>query len=318
MVNVENARAIFLDHYGRLLNASQPYGNVILPGHETSHLMHVTDLVWIKHIFDDLQLTDVQRDAWAARINRDQEPDTGLFRYPAGTSHIDEHATWQCVAALNLLGREPARRLACVAPLLDVQRFRNWCNAYDPATSHHRFMLAVIAAASGSPSAEWRAVYCDWYDAQQDPQTGFPFDASAPRSLSRAFLLTTMRAALGGPVPRADQIIQTVLAFQNRSGGVTDADLPGYLEMDAAFLLHRLSQGTETHTEQINAFLERAGQLLTQTLADVDRRARLLDDPHRALAVCGNLSVIWQHIARHGDRPLPFPWAELEHFRAPI
>ncbi len=318
MIDLDRARTVFLDHYNQILERSRPFGDVMLPGRDASHLMHVTDLVWIKHILDDVDLSAARRDAWAARINHDQEPATGLFRYPPGTDHIDEHATWQCVAALNMLGRQPAHRLTCVASLLDADRFREWCDSYAPPASHHRFMLAVIAAASRPPDGEWRAVFCDWYDGRQDPESGVPFGVRGSRSLSPAFLLTAMRLALSGSVPRADRIVQTVLGFQNDWGGVTASDLPGYMEMDAAFLLHRLASSVESYADRIDACLARMGQFIDHTLADADRRARLLDDPHRALAVCGNLSVLWRHFGTCGDRPTPFPWAELEHFRAPL
>lgn len=318
MMDFDRARVVFLDHYNPMLDASKPFGDVMLPGRETSHLMPVTDLVWIKHILADLDLTEAQRDAWSARVNRDQEPDTGLFRYPSGTDHVDEHATWQCVGALNMLGRQPAHRLTCLTPLLEADGFGQWCDGYDPTTSHHRFMLAVIAAASQPPSAEWRAAFCDWYDARQDDRTGFPFGAPASRSLSRAFLLTTMRLVLGGSVPRADRIVQTARAFQNDWGGMTASDLPGYMEMDAAFLVHRLAPLGDVRSADVDGCLERIGQFLDAVLADAQRRARLLDNPHRALAVCGALSVLWRHFDQGCEREPPFPWAEVQHFRAPL
>ena len=318
MIDINRARAVFLDHYGPMLERSQPYGDVTLPGADASHLMAVTDLVWIRHILGDLDLTDAQRDAWAGRINRDQEPGSGMFRYPPGTDHVDEHATWQCVAALNMLGRRPAHRLACVAALLDVEAFAAWCAAYDPATSHHRFMLAVIAAASSPPSEDWKRAFCDWYDAHQDPETGFPEHAAEARRLSPAFLLTIMRLTLGGDVPRAGRIVQTALGLQRAWGGMTDGDLPGYMEMDAALLVHRLAPLAEANAADVDACLEGIGRFLDDVTEDPQRRSRLLANPHRALAVCGTLSVLWRHAGAGGEWPVPFPWAELEHYQAPL
>lgn len=314
MIERGEAKSIFLDHFDPLLQGSHPYGDVKLPGRDASHLMHVTDLVWIKHILGDLDLTEAERDSWSARINRDQESGTGMFRYPPGEPHIDAHATWQAVGALNMLGRAPAHPLACVRPLLSVDRFRSWCDEYDPSTSHHRFMLAVIAAASEPPTDEWRAVFGDWYDARQGPDTGFPCAADSSHSLSPAFLLTIMRLALCGSVPHPDTIVTTVLGFRNEWGGFTDSDLPGYLEMDASFLLHTLAPGTPLAARADEA-LARVGDFIATVLGEEPRRRRLLADPHRALAVCGNLSIMWRHA---GLREAPFPWAELEHFRAEV
>lgn len=317
MLSFDDARALILSHYNPILRQSVPFGDVVFPGQATSHLMHVTDLVWIKHILGDLELSDAERDAWAARINRNQDPATGLFRYPPGERHIDAHATWQCVAALNMLGRRPRHRLACLEPLWTVDGFRAWCNAYEPSTSHHRFMLAVLMAASGPVSDEWRAVFGQWYDARQDPKTGFPCSANVPGCLSPAFLLTVMRFVLCGSVPRAERIVATVLAFQNDSGGFTDSGLPGYLDMDASFLLHLLGPDPEPQRGRIDRALGRVGRFLDQTLADPSRRQRLLANPHQALAVCGNLSVLWRRFGSCPDRIVPFPWAELDHYRAP-
>ncbi|MBN1344372.1 MAG: hypothetical protein JXQ73_16915 [Phycisphaerae bacterium] len=318
MRNRDQIRWILLDHYNPLLHRSEPYGNLILPGESSSNLMHVTDLVWIKHILGDLHPTTSHADTWAARIHQDQDAQTGLYHYPPGTHHIDEHATWQSVAALNMLARRPAHRLACVAPLLEVKRFREWCEAYDPRKSHHRFMLAVIAAASSDPSPAWRGVFRDWYDAHQDSKSGFPFHASSSRRLSPAFLLTVMRLTLGGNVPRADRIVRTVLGFQNQQGGMTRSDLPGYMEMDAAFLLYRLGPMTPIGKPAIDAALGRIGEFVQQTIADQRRLARVLDDPHRALAICGTLSVLGRHFESIEPSDAPFPWAELQHYRAPL
>jgi hypothetical protein len=314
MIQPDRARSIFLDHFNPLLRDSRPFGDVRLPGHEASHLMHVTDLVWIKHILGDLDLAEAERDSWAARINRDQDPETGMFRYPPGEPHIDAHATWQAVGALNMVGRKPGYPLACVRPLLAVDRFRSWCDEYDPSASHHRFMLAVIAAGSEPVSDDWRAVFAGWYDARQDRSTGFPCKADTSHSLSPAFLLTIMRLAFCGTVRRADQIVETVLAFQNGWGGFTDSDLPGYLEMDASFLLHRLAPGTP-FAARAEAALDRVSEFIAAVLNDGQRRDRLLADPHGSLAVCGNLSILWRYC---GLAEAPFPWAELEHFRAAV
>lgn len=318
MIGLDIAREILLEYYNPILRRSLPFGDVVFPGCDRSNLMHVTDLVWIKYILDDLDLTEAERNSWAARINRDQEAETGLFRYPPDERHIDAHATWQCVAALNMLGRQPLHQLRCIKPLLTVNGFRNWCDEYDPATSHHRFMLAVIAAASKPPNEEWRAVFGEWYDDHQNPETGFPCDADSSGHLSPAFLLTTMRFAFCGSVPRADRIVRTVLGFQSDRGGFTESDVPGYMDMDASFLLHLLSASAEVYKNNIEHALRRVGEFVDQVLTDGKRCSQLLGNPHRALAVCGNLSVLWRHLGLCGGRHVPFPWAELEHYRVSI
>jgi len=310
MIDLDRARALFLGHYDPLLRQSHPFADLVLPGREASHLMHVTDVAWMAHILGGLELSEAERDAWAARIQRDQDPATGLFRYPPGERLIDEHATWQSVGALSILGRSPRHRLVCLEPLLGVDGFRAWCDAYRPGTSHHRFFLAALAAASAPVGDDWKAVFAAWYDARQDPRSGFPCCSNVPGCLSPAFLLTTLRSALCGLPLHADRIVETVLGFQDARGAFTDADLPGYMEMDASFLLHLLGPQAPGASGRIEHALERVGEFLDGVLADPDRRARLLADPHRALAVCGNLSVLWR---REGiTRPLP--WAELEHY----
>jgi len=315
VIDLAEARSIFLGHYAPLLRGSRPFGDVAFPGQASSHLKHVTDLVWIQHILGGLDLSDAERDSWAQRIRRDQEAQTGLFRYPPGERHIDEHATWQSVAALHMLGRRPRHRLACLEPLFTVEGFRAWCDAYRPNTSHHRFFLAVLTAASRPTTDDWRAVFGAWYDAHQDAASGFPCSSDVPGCLSPAFLLTTLRWAFCGSVPRADRIVATVLGFQTAQGGFTESGQPGYMDMDASFLLHLLSPCAERHQGQIDDALMRAGRFLDGALADAERRARILADPHDALAVCGNLSVLWRHFA---GEPTPFPWAELRHYEAPV
>ena len=317
MIEPEQARAVFLDHYNPMLRRSEPFGDLVLPSQAASHLMHVSDLVWIKHILADLALAEAERDAWAARIRRDQDPATGLFRYPPGERHVDEHATWQCVAALNMLGRRPRHRLACLEPLATVDGFRAWCEAYARGTSHHRFMLAVLTAASRPVGDDWRQVFGAWYDARQDPETGFPCCSNAPGCLSPAFLLTILRVALCGSVPRPERIVDTVLGFQTPAGAFTESDLPAYMEMDASFLLHLLAPRAEAHRPRIEAALARVAALVEAVLGDTGRRERLLASPHAALAVCGTLSVLRRHFEGADEASAPFPWAELTHYRAP-
>ena len=314
MIDLDGARALILGRYNPLLERSEPFGDVVFPSHGSSHLMHVTDLVWIKHILDDLALAEAERDSWAARICRDQDPATGLFRYPPGCGHIDEHATWQSLAALHMLGRTPQHRLACLEPLLADEGFRAWCDAYDFATSHHRFFLAVITAASTPVTHAWRQVFGEWYDAHQHPDTGLPCSTDRPHWLSPAFLLTTLRWALCGSVPRADRIVATVLAAQRPTGALSDGDLPGYMEMDAAFLLHLLGPSAAGHSGRIDAALDRLGAFLDGAIAAAERRERLLARPHAVLALCGTLAVL----ERHAGRDAPFPWAELEYYVAPV
>jgi hypothetical protein len=67
---------------------------------------------------------------------------------------------------------------------------------------------------------------------------------------------------------------------------------------------------------RIDTALERVGGFVADTLADEDRRERLLAHPHAALAACGNLSLLWRRSGACVQAP--FPWAELDHFRAPI
>jgi hypothetical protein len=311
-------RAAILDHYNPLLHRSEPFGDVVFLDRPASHLLHVTDLVWIKHILGDFALTDAQRDAWATRINRDQDPDTGLFHYPPGERHIDAHATWQSVAALNILGRRPAHRLACLDPLRTVDGFRAWCHAYDPRTSHHRFFLAALAAASMPVPEAWKAVFRDWYDGRQDRESGFPCCSDCSGCLSPAFLLTNLRAAFAGPPALPDRIVDTVLGFQEEDGNFTESDAPGYMEMDAAWLLHSLGPAVPEHRGEIGEALERLGRFLDGVFADGGRRARLLAQPHAALAVCGTLAVLWRHFGSPEGRRAPFPWAELDYCRAPV
>ena len=66
MIDLDGARALIRDRYNPLLERSEPFGDVVFPGHGASHLMHVTDLVWIQHILGDLTLAEAERDAWAA------------------------------------------------------------------------------------------------------------------------------------------------------------------------------------------------------------------------------------------------------------
>ena len=312
MVTPDAAKAALLDPYVQLLRRSSPFGDVVLPGQAASHLMHVTDLVWILHILGGLDLTVAERDSWAARINRDQDPQTGMFHYPPGESHINAHATWQCVAALNMLGRRPRHRLACLEPLLTAEGYRTWCDAYDPATSHHRFFLGVLAAASAPVGDAWKAAFGDWFARHQDPATGFPFHADSPHRLSPAFLLTTKCFLLCGAVPWPGRIVETVLAFQAAHGGFTGDDLPGYMDMDAAFLLHLLGPSVPHAGSRIETALVRLSGFVETVLADGPRHERLLARPHQALSVCGALSVLWRHLE---GRATPFPWAELHHYR---
>ncbi|MFQ6097148.1 MAG: hypothetical protein ACE5O2_05415, partial [Armatimonadota bacterium] len=244
-----------------------------------------------------------------------QEED-GRYRYREWESHGWEHATWQSVGALSMLGARPARRLAFISQFSTPVAVYDWVATFDWETTHHRFLLVPLLASSGVPEGWLRAFFVHM-QAHQDAESGFWPDARDAGRLSSTFLIALLHTVLGYGPPRRERIADTTLAFQREDGLFSPSGELGYLEMDAAYLLWSIAS--------------RTGYRLDECLGAVEHLARRMDadylheempilrrNPHAVLAACGACAVV-QAFAPHcvkSSRRWRFPWAEAGLFRA--
>ena len=286
------------------------------------NLLHLNDLVWIQYVTGDLgskgaaPATSGEGADWAEAINAWQDPD-GRFHYPEWERHGWEHATWQSVGALTMLGSQPGRALDFLRKLKTPSAIREWVADFNWQTTHHRFMLLPLLASSGVSGGWIRACFVQ-LQTHQDAATGFWPDAETAHRLSPTFLMTVLHHLLAEGPPRRERIIDTTLAFQRDDGLFSAEGRLGYADMDAAYLLWSIASRTGYRLEECLAAVEHLARRMD---ADYLREGMpiLQRDPHVVLAACGACAVV-QAFAPHSltsSRRWRFPWSEGRLFRVP-
>lgn len=302
-----------------LLKNSDPYGCFVWRDEPGPNLLYINDLVWIRWMLGELEPTAEQRRAWAETINSFQSSEGGFYRNPDFETHSWQHATWRALVSLNMLGGWPRYPLKFLEPLREVETGRQWVREYGShpvSGGHHRYALAPLAASLGV-SDQWVDTFFAEIHALQSPKTGFwGLDAGG---LSPTFLITVLHLAFQREIPNTRSIVDTALFRQQEDGFYSPDGQPGFAEMDAAFLLDRLSKATGYRREEALAALARMEHTLSR-LWEGQREEVFNRHPHSTLAICGICSVLQEALPERvmGERRWPFVYGEAELLRIPL
>ena len=229
-----------------LLRGSEPYGCFRWREQPLPNLLYLNDVVMLRWVIDDLPADAELRARWAATLNRFQCPEGGAYCYPPFAQPNWQHATMNTVIALNMLGARPARPLAMLEPLRDIDTCRRWVESHaDPHTAvpHHRYGLgAVLMHSSPPPTAGWADAFLGAIRRLQDPASGLFPSAAGRTNISATFMFSKILLNAGGELPRAEAMFDALLAAQRPDGAFTDHDALGYHDMDAAFLIAHVAE----------------------------------------------------------------------------
>ena len=276
-----------------LLRGSEPYGCFRWREQPLPNLLYLNDVVMLRWVIDDLPADAELRARWAATLNRFQCPEGGAYCYPPFAQPSWQHATMNTVIALNMLGARPARPLAMLEPLRDIDTCRRWVESHaDPHTAvpHHRYGLgAVLMHSSPPPPAGWADAFLGAIRRLQDPASGlFPNAAGRP-DISATFMFSKILLNAGRDLPRAKAMFDSLLAAQRTDGAFTDHDGLGYHDMDAAFLLAHVAERHGYRPGDARAALRRLAARLD---AWWQRHGAFRCDPHRTLAILSLAGVL--------------------------
>jgi len=143
------------------------------------------DTLMSLYVLRRLNLTEAQKDEWAATINSFQDAASGLFlaadfepHYgpPVLHEHDHEHTTAFALAALSLIDRRPAHPLTL---MLQLQANRSgwepWLSnaAGYPSWDHRSAGVWASLAMTGGLDPAFSSFFFGWLDAHADPKSGF-------------------------------------------------------------------------------------------------------------------------------------------------
>lgn len=125
-------------------------------------------------------LTDEQKDAWAATINRYQDQKTGKFT-KTYTAHFWEHTTAYCTCALRLIDRMPAYSMRWKETIIkDEKSMLSWTSQWRRAPwsiiwsgSHVWSGVPATLAMTGEGTDAFFTWYFDWFNENVDSASGF-------------------------------------------------------------------------------------------------------------------------------------------------
>lgn len=286
-----------------------------------ANVMSSTDIAWIRYAVDDLDLPPALREAWVGYLQQRQDPHTGEVRQapgPAGQGHCDAHAFWQTVRALNILGGalrhypEHLRGAATPAGLRAWFARTDWDSC---RTSNHHNVLGLLPLLASLDDEEWTAELLAQLAAQQSPTTGC-WPRKGP-NISRTFAYSAIHCATGALPPRAERIIDAMLALQSPTG-LWDASIAGFHTMDAAYLLVRLPRQAGHRRHESRAALKRLADTLPPHLAA--HREAFFGNPHRMVSLVHTFSLLQEQFPDRfpSHKPWRFDWERSEFYRCEV
>lgn len=250
-----------------------------------------------------LDLTEQERDQWAAVINGFQKRRSGWFR-KRYTLHFRSHTAAYAVAALTLLQREPAfpvRKAEAVAA--DPALTRRWLERVPWSiiwpSSHIVAGLPAILIMTETLPEGFLDTYFGWLDDHVNPETGFWSrgvlhrlglkPALATEELGGAFHMHFVYEAAGREWPLPERVVDAALALQ-QDNGLWDGDVSYCIDLDGLYCLLRSSRNAGGYRgAEAEAAVHRYLTGVERTLNDREFLFSRYDNSHR---LTGALSAI--------------------------
>lgn len=219
------------------------------PGYPTS-VYGSADMLMSLFVVGQLgNLTEAEKDSWAATINSFQDPPSGLYLAQAFEPHYGpavlhahdhEHTTAFALAALTLIGRSPAHPLTLMLELQANQSdWESWlantalaCTDSDgkprrcPSWDHRSAGIIASLAMTNQLQPDFRSFFFGWLDAHADNATGYACADYIPYHGPPQVGWMTCYAHISWQYvyekrqwPHAEKMVDTGLLMQNRSSG---------------------------------------------------------------------------------------------------
>jgi hypothetical protein len=283
------------------------------------NLMSTTDVAWMRYAVDDPDLDGGHREAWVRRLQKAQDPQTGLVRYDprdGGVVHSNGHGLWQTVRALNILGAQLCHFPHYLRSAMSVKGLEAWFDAvdWDSRQSNHHEVLGLTPLLANLDDAAWTEAFYRKIAAQQDRQTGgFP---RQKLNISRTFAYTALYRATGRMPPRAEQIVDSILALQQPSGFWEKE--PGFHTMDATYILVRLPAVLKHRQAEAAAALERLALALQRFYRE--HAERIHQSTHGVLAIVHTFGLLQEAFPQRfpSQRRFRFDWDQPAMYRCDV
>jgi len=214
-----------------------------------------TDMLISRYIVGDLDLSETEKDGWAAVINRFQCPETGWYR-KRYTFHNREHTTAYAVAALYLINRRSAHPFHWAAHILESRSaMERWIEKVNWSIiwpgSHIVSGVPACLLMTGAGAEDFYDWYFNWLDENADPRSGFWCRGLAHRlkiirqptkhEMGGAFHMYYIYEYRKRRWPYPERIVDHTLRLQ-RKNGLWDRDVTYCIDLDGVYCLTRSSR----------------------------------------------------------------------------
>ena len=211
-----------------------------------------TDVLISRFITNQLTLTEKDKDEWAEKINRFQDPKSGWYkkRY---TLHFKEHTTAYAIAALKLIDRKPKYPLFWKDAILkDEKAMESWLNSITWSSiwngSHVISGVPAALLMTGEGNERFYNWYFNWLDSETDTNSGFWRRGILHRmnilyrpnlhDMAGAFHMYYVYSYCNRSWRFADKAIDWTLKFQN-SNGFWNGKVTYCVDLDAIYTMTR-------------------------------------------------------------------------------
>lgn len=297
------------------------------PGGPTS-LYGTTDMVYARYLTGHWDLTEADKDAWAATINQFQDPETGWY-HKSHTLHYREHTTAYAVGALHLLARPPAHPLYWKEKILGSRRaMARWIKrpmwkapwSIIWPGSHAISGVPAALAMTDEGTDEFFAFYFDWLDREADPASGFwrrgwlhklrlfkRFRVPNLHDMAGAFHMYYIYEWFNRQWPYPERVVDHALRLQH-ANGLWDKDVTYCVDLDGLYCLTRSSRNAGSYrADDVEAAVRRYLATAHRTLTD---RAFLLaryDNSHRLPGALSAVAECQKFFPALVHTPVPWP-----------
>jgi hypothetical protein len=280
-----------------------------------------TDTLISRYTMGALDLSEGEKEAWAAVINRFQREDGWYSK--TYTRHAKEHTTAYATAALSLIGRSPARAFSWAAPILrDEASMEAWIRGPHwsivwPGSHIISGVPAALAMTGAAPEAflDW---YFAWLDREADPASGFWARGAVHRlglirrptkhEMGGAFHMFYVYERFHRAWLHPERVVDHSLRLQ-RPNGLWDGDVPYCIDLDGLYCILRSSRNAGGYRRDdalaaVHGFLSAAEAVLND-------RASLFSaypNTHRltgALSAIAECALFFPELVR-----TPRPWKQ--------
>lgn len=277
------------------------------------NLLSSTDIAWIRYAIGENDVGGAVRQAWVDYLQSRQDERTGRYKYEPriGVKLSSGHAFWHTVRSLKILESDLKHFPAYLSDIMSVTGLEAYFDSIDwsSSSSNHHEVLGLVPVLVSLNNPEWTEVFYEKLGRQQDEHTGV-WPKRRPTNISRTFAYTSLHLAIGRLPKMPEKIIDVILSLQ-RDDGFWDTG-PGFLTMDAAYLLTRLPR--RIHHRQAEA-LAALGRLQTAMDSLIEQRFdAILENTHRTLAVIQTFSLLQEAMPEAYPSQLPwrFDWDKPE------